>query len=319
MNPEYLVTIDMGGTKSLAALSRNGEIVGRLKRPTNVGEKSPDYGVELVDLTKALLAEHDLAESDARAVCLGVPGSVDQKTGVVGVAPNLGITDYPIREEMAKRLSIPVLIENDVNIAALGIMAEGSAGKTRHALVVFVGTGIGGALIIDGKLYRGADNFAGEIGHMRVRPGGPRCGCGAKGCFEAVASKTAIIRDVVAAIKDGKKSVLKERLDAGKRIKSKAIAKAIAADDKLAVKTVADACDVIGETLASVNNLLNLETIVLGGGLVEANEDFMLPIIREAFERESLKDFAKSCELRATALGDDAPLLGGEPLAAEYL
>jgi glucokinase len=164
-------------------------------------------------------------------------------------------------------------------------------------LVVFVGTGIGGGLVFDGKLYRGSSFFAGEMGHILVDKNGPVCGCGQKGCFEAIASRTAIVNNIVREIKSGKKSKLSKIVEAKEQIKSKALANAIAEGDKIAIKHTTSAAKVIGMMLASVNNLLNFDTIVLGGGLVEANEKFILPLIKESFDKYSLKSTAANTVL----------------------
>lgn len=317
---DYIISIDLGGTKILATILNSGDgILHSIKKSTKDKSIKGDYASLCADTIKELILAAGVEETSIKAVCLGIPGSVNPYTGLIGIAPNLNIKNYNIKEELQKKTSFPVLIENDVNLAALGIYRFEYTALAKNILVVSVGTGIGGGLIFDGKLYRGSTNFAGEIGHMIVDKEGPECGCGKKGCFEAIASRTAIVRNITNDILEGKKSKLSKILDEKAQIKSKALANAIAEDDKVAVKHMTSGARVIGMVLASVNNLLNFDTIVLGGGVVEANEKFFLPLVKESFDKYSLKSTAKDTQLAATKLGDNAAIFGGIPLAEEFL
>ncbi|NLH61934.1 MAG: ROK family protein [Ignavibacteriales bacterium] len=317
---KYIISIDLGGTKILASLVNSGEgILMSVKKSTKDKSLKGDYATLCAATIKELLASSGVNETSVKAVCLGIPGSVNPHTGIIGIAPNLNIRNYNIKEELGKQIPFPVLIENDVNLAALGIHKFEFSKTVKNMLVVFVGTGIGGGLVFDGKLYRGSSFFAGEMGHILVDKNGPVCGCGQKGCFEAIASRTAIVNNIVREIKSGKKSKLSKIVEAKEQIKSKALANAIAEGDKIAIKHTTSAAKVIGMMLASVNNLLNFDTIVLGGGLVEANEKFILPLIKESFDKFSLKSTAANTILAATRLGDNAAIFGGIPLAEEFL
>ncbi|MGE5458381.1 MAG: ROK family protein, partial [Methanococcaceae archaeon] len=167
------------------------------------------------------------------------------------------------------------------------------------------------------KLYRGSKFFAGEIGHIQLDKKGPKCGCGHKGCFEAIASRTAIVRDIKKDLKDKKKIKTGVSLPVNKPIKSKGLAAAIKKKDPIVIKRVSDACDTIGQTLANISNILNLDMIVLGGGVIEALDKFMLPKIKTSFAKTVLTDAAKGLKIIATKLGDDAALYGGISLAEE--
>ena len=186
-------------------------------------------------------------------------------------------------------------------------------------LVVFIGTGIGGGIIINKKIYRGSNNVAGEIGHLIVNKDGPLCGCGNKGCFEAVASRTAIVKNIEKDIKSGKKSLLSGVVKNKGRIKSKALSQAVKEKDPVAVKRVNEASEIIGITLAGISNLLNVDMIVLGGGVMEAMGKFMLPQIKKSFKENIMTGSAKGLKILISKLGDDAALYGGIPLAEEFL
>ena len=184
---------------------------------------------------------------------------------------------------------------------------------------MFVGTGIGGALIFDGKIYRGTHFMAGEIGHMIVQENGPLCGCGKKGCFEAVASRTAIVRNILSDKRTKKKSKIGKLVPSGEKIKSKALADAVRKKDKIVLEHLKNACDVIGVVSANVSNLLNVDMIVYGGGLMEALGDAMLPMIKTSYYKNVLSDAAKGTKLVKSKLGDAAAIYGGIALAEEFL
>lgn len=320
MKGNFIISVDMGGTKILSSVLNSKEgIISKVKKATDVHEGQETYIKKLAEIIFETAKSADLKMEQIKAVCLGVPGAVNPITGIIGVAPNLGIKNYNIKEELQKEIPVPVLIENDVNLAALGINKFGIGKDARNILVVYIGTGIGGALIFDKKIYRGSNFYAGEIGHIMVEKGGPVCGCGKKGCLEAIASRTAIVKGIEKDIKAKKPTKITKLVPKGKQIKSKAIANAVKLNDRLTIKHVTQACKVIGTELANITNLLNVDLIVLGGGLVEALDKFVLPIIKKSYKENALKDSAKGAAIKATKLGEDAALLGGIVLAEEFL
>jgi glucokinase len=318
LEKKFIISVDLGGTKILSALlSESNEIVDRYKLATDAS-KGPDFIVECItESVNKLLSGNNIQQTEIKAICLGVPGTVDPESGFIGNAPNLSIKNYNIKEALQTNFSIPVLIENDVNLAALGIKRFEFDDNVKNMLIVFVGTGIGGALIFDGKMYRGSTFFAGEIGHMKVEPNGKFSGKSSETTFENLASRTAIVKSILADIKDGKKTVL---LKASKtKIKSKSLAKAVEQKDKIAVKHLSNACAVIGTVLGSITTLLNIDTIVLGGGVVEAMGDFVIPKVEKSFKDSVLPEPGKNVKIIATKLGDDAALYGGVGLADEFI
>jgi len=320
MGVQNIVSVDFGGTKILSALiNANNEIVARVKIPTNI-EKGNEFLVKsIADSVKKILEENHLKENDVRAVCLGVPGTVNPFTGIIGSAPNLGIKDFNIKEALAKEIAIPVLIENDVNLAGLGIKKFELGADVKNMLVVFVGTGIGGAFFFDGKLYRGSSFFAGEIGHIIVEPKGEFSTFSNRTTFEMTASRSAIVREIKRGLNKGKKSILKEYKSPKKQLKSRALADALKKEDPLTVKCVAKAAVTIGTVLGSITTLLNIDTIVLGGGVIEAMHEFMIPKIEKAFKETVLLEAGEIVKIFETKLGDDAALYGGVALAEEFL
>ncbi len=321
MQEKFIVSVDMGGTKMLVSVlnSKKG-IIARQKKPTNVESGSKTYVKDIKELVEKVIASSKLKEKDIAAVCLGVPGSVNPKTGMIGIAPNLGIKNFNIKAKLEKLIPYPILLENDVNLGALGIKKFGVGKISDNMLAVFIGTGIGGGIIIDGKIYRGSNFVAGEIGHIVVRKNGPKCGCGKKGCFEAVASRQAIVKNIINDIKKSKmKSVLSDLVKSNTRIKSGSLKNAVEMKDRVVIQRLTESCEVIGEVLADVCNFMNFDMIVLGGGVIEALGDFMLPIIKHEFQNNVLKAASKGVKIISSRLGDDAAIYGGLALTEEFL
>jgi glucokinase len=318
---KYIVSVDMGGTKILASVlnSKKG-IIARQKKPTNITSGTKIYVKDIAELIYKVVSISKLKKENIVAVCLGVPGSVNPQTGIIGFAPNLGIKNYKMKAELEKLIPYPVLLENDVNLGALGVKHYGVGKKSVNMLAVFVGTGIGGGVIINGKIHRGFNFVAGEIGHMLVQKNGPKCGCGKKGCFEALASRTAIVKNIIYDVKKlKKKSVLADLIKSNQRIKSGALKNAIDKKDKVVTQRITEACEVIGDVLGSVCNLMNFDMIVLGGGVIEALGYFVMPIIKEEFHNHVFDAAEKGVKIVASKLGDDAAIYGGLALAEEFL
>ena len=320
MSIKSIISIDMGGTKVLGSIinSKDG-IVSKVKIPTDQNSSDAEYIDALAGVVHAVFDESDYDEKNILAVSLGVAGSVNPATGVIAFAPNLGLENFNMKEALQTKVPFPVLIENDVNLAALGIKNFEVGKNATNMLAVFIGTGIGGGLILNKKIYRGSTFTAGEIGHVLVNKNGPVCGCGKRGCFEAIASRTAVVDQITNDIKSGKKSSLSSYVKSGEKIKSKILSTAVKDGDKVATKRVAEACDVIGSMLASLTNFVNFDMIVVGGGMVEQLKDFMLPKIEIAFNDHVLNAAAKDLNIVTSELGGNAAIWGGISLAEEFL
>ena len=322
VNDDYVVGVDMGGTKILAAvIDAEGEIVQQAKRATKP-KKGPDAVIKRI--TRCIQVAIDGAElnpSQIRAIGIGSPGPLDPETGIIIFAPNLGWSNVPLKAKLEANLSIPTFVDNDVNAGTLGEYAFGAGQGVKSLVGIFVGTGIGGGIILNGKLYHGVNKTAGEVGHMIVEAKGPRCGCGNFGCLEAVASRTAITRDLQKAIlKKGKQSKLTE-LNGGNLdlIRSKAIARAVKHGDKPTIKVVQRAAKYLGISVASIVHFLNPEMVVLGGGVIEAMGDSLLDPIRHAAAEYALPTTMDGVQIVAATLGDNAGVIGASVLARERL
>ncbi len=315
---EYVVGVDLGGTKILAGIFDNSlECIGTAKVSTK-----PQRGVETVierieRCVQDAVDEADLTMKQVAGVGIGAPGAVDFEMGSVIFAPNMeGWKDVPLKKELEKQLGVPVFVENDANIAVLGVHVAELKSKPRHVAGIFVGTGIGGGLIINGDLYSGFNHTAGEIGHMVIDINGPKCGCGNKGCFEALASRTAIFQRIKAGIKEGEKTLLTEMLgDALEDLRSGDLRKAIRRGDKFVGKVIEQTAEYIGIGIANLVNILSPEVVVLGGGVIEALSDEMMTIITKTAKEHAMPGTIKGVEIIASKLGDRAGITGAAVLA----
>jgi glucokinase len=209
-----------------------------------------------------------------------------------------------------------VFVENDGNICALGVHVAELKSKPKSLIGIFVGTGIGGGMIINGELYSGFNHTAGEIGHMVLDINGPKCGCGNKGCFEALASRTAIFQQIKAGVKDGQKTLLTEMLgDDLSDLRSGDLRKAIRRGDKFVDKVIEGAAEYIGIGIANLVNILSPEVVVLGGGVIEALADEMMSVIVETAQDYAMPGTMKGVEIIASKLGDNAGITGAAVLA----
>lgn len=314
---EYLVGVDLGGTKILSAVfDTQLRCLGRTKMSTKPERGAEAVTKRIVRCVQDAVDEMDLTMKQIRGVGIGAPGAVDPESGRVLFAPNLDWTDEPLKKNLEKELGVPVFVENDCNASVLGVYESELQAKPRSVVGVFVGTGIGGGIILDGKLYSGFNRTAGEIGHMVIEVGGAKCNCGNLGCFEALASRTAIFRKITSAVKSGQKTVLVDMLGSNLTdLRSGDLRKAIRKGDKFVEKVIEEAAEYIGIGVANLINIFNPEIIVIGGGVIAALEDEMMSIIVETAKDYALNGTTKGIEIVASKAADDACIIGAAVLA----
>jgi glucokinase len=315
--PSYLVGVDLGGTKILAGIfDTSYNCLARMKISTKP-ERGPDGVMERVArCVRDAVDECDLSMKQIRGVGIGAPGAVDTEEGRVIFAPNLSWKDVPLKKALETQLELPVFVNNDCKLHTLGVYEAELKARPRHLIGIFLGTGIGAGLIIDGKLYTGFNGSAGEIGHMVIDVDGPECGCGNRGCFEALASRRAIFRTIQTAVKKGQDTLLTEML--GKDLadlRSGDLRKAIRRGDKFVERVIEQAAEYTGIAVGNLINLFNPEFIVLGGGIIEQLEHEMISIIEKVARAHALPGTAKGIQITATRLGDDAGITGGAVIA----
>lgn len=307
--PKYRLGIDLGGTKMHAVVvNRKGKVLGSARRATK-----PEGGYKSV--LKRLVATADEAAEDAEldldefdAIGLGMPGPIDERRGVVHLAPNLGWRERAVADDLRKLIGRPVVLGNDVNFGCLGEVTHGSATGCDSAFAAFVGTGLGGGIVLRGHLENGLHGFAGEIGHVPAPFGDATCACGLKGCLETLASKTGIIRLILDEQRRGTKSVIK--LKKGDRVRSSQLCAAWKRRCPATRAAVTRSCRALGWGLGVVAAVIDPEVFVLGGGVMEAMGNDLLPLVRSGMEEFSMSYRERKPDLRLAALGDDAVAIG---------
>jgi glucokinase len=316
-----VIGIDLGGTKILAGVvSADQNILGRAKRSTPAQEGGPAIVEAMAACAGEALDSAGVARSQVAAVGIGSPGPLDAKTGVILFSANLNVKNFPIGPELSAKLGCPVLVGNDVRVGGYAEFRLGAGKGYRDIIVAFVGTGIGGCLIRHGEIVAGSTGNAGEIGHMIIKAGGPPCGCGARGCMEALASKTAIARRVDKAVRKGLPTVLADKMARkGGRLKSGDLAEAVASKDLVALKEVQRAAHFLGLGLGSLINALGPEIIIIGGGVAGALGETYVDMVRTAARSQALTDPHETIQINRATLGDNAGILGAALLAREQL
>lgn len=316
--------IDFGGTKVLAGVVDldSGTVLATAKKKTNAADNADQMMARLYAVGEEATARAGLSVVDLEGVGVGLAGQIDTGLGILLGAPNLSqsTVNLPMGDLLAGHFGIPARLRNDVQVAAIGEAAFGAGKGHGDFVCVFVGTGIGGAIVRDGQLVSGAAGAAGEIGHIVIHANGRLCGCGGRGHLEAYASRTAITKALLGEMKRGRKTILADMLGdlqedepGGTAIRSGVLARAIDAGDELAIDIVYEAGVYLGYGLASAINLLNPGRIILGGGVIEAVGSLFDRAVRTAL-REALATSANAVEIVPAGLGDNAGIIGAAML-----
>ena len=315
------VALDVGGTKIQALLVAESGVIVERHRAATPQEPDADALMEAIrEAITALLAAGGLDPTDLAAIGVAIAGVIDPVGGRIVFSPNMKLSDVAIVEPLAERFGVPVALGNDTNMGTLGERWLGAARQTDSAVGIFVGTGIGGGFVVGDRLLLGYRDGAMEIGHTILQLDGPACSCGNRGCFEALAGRWAIERDLRAALAAGRTTALSKLLDADEgRIRSGVLRRALQHDDPLVREVLGRASEAIGAACLNVRHLLDPELIVLGGGVIEACGDFMLPIVEQALSGDTMAGARAGGGVRLAALGDDAIALGVAALARQHV
>jgi len=308
----HAIGVDVGGTKIAAGLvDEEGRILSRVRR------ESPAADSNLIEDTIADLVRELARGHDVSGVGVGAAGFIDAARSTVLFAPNLAWRDEPLRAELERRVDLPVVVENDANAAAWGEFVFGSGEDVDHLVMVTVGTGVGGGIVHDGALLRGAAGVAAEIGHLRVVPGGRPCGCGNRGCWEQYASGSALVRDArAAACEDPARAAAVIELAGGdpERITGPQITQLATQGDQFAITRVDELARWLGEGMATLAAVLDPAVFVVGGGVAETG-DLLLDRVRGYFSAELTgRSHRPDIEIRQASLGNDAGLIGAADL-----
>lgn len=320
MAKKQTIGVDLGGTKIFAALiTRKGKLLAETKQPTGAQDGPTKVIERIAESVETVLQVADVSGSNVQAIGIGAPGPLNPETGIILDAPNLpGWQNVPLADILRERTGLPTYIENDVNAGTYGEFRLGAGRGKKDVVGIFVGTGIGGGLIVNGKLRSGYRHVAAELGHVVLMVDGPYCGCGKRGCLEALASRTAIERDIDAAIAAGRKSLFSELLAEKGRMTSSVLASAYTQGDALAIEIMQKVQYYLGVYVGSVVNFFDPEVIILGGGVIEAmGESYLAPIRDVARQYFIAKQDAGKIEIVSAKLGDYAGVLGAAMLGFE--
>ncbi|TVR67923.1 MAG: ROK family protein [Spirochaetaceae bacterium] len=310
------IGFDLGGTKMLAVVLDGRNHIQGKKKARTLGGGNEAVAAQIAEVIRGAMQDADITAGAVTALGVAVAGPINAEKGMILEPPNLDMRNFSLAEYLQGELGIPVFLENDVNAGLWGEYVAGAARGYRHVIGIFPGTGIGGGLILDGVLYRGKLGAAGEIGHITVQPDGRRCGCGNFGCLEAVASRTAIARDLVLLAANGQSPVLAEAGATDIRlIKSGLIARALDAGDSGVAEVVEQAAGFLGIGMAAMVNTFDPELIVVGGGLVEKLGDRYLKPAESMMRRRAMRRLVADVIVSAAALGDEATVIGAADLA----
>ena len=311
MSESYNICLDVGGTKVLGAIfNEKDEIIYRLKkRSKSGGDASSDVEKVIIDVVEEMIRESGIDRSKLNAIASCAPGVIDQDRGVVIFTPNLPWKDYDMAGAMRKKFGVPFYVGNDVNLGVLGEYHFGAARGYRNVVGFFVGTGLGGGLILNGSLFTGNQFKAAEYGHMILDPEGPLCNCGQRGCLETFSSKMGMSAYIRQQISRGRESLMAEAVQDGV-FRSKKLKKALAAGDKVAQEAVDRACHYLAIATGNMINTISPDLVLYGGGVIEAVGDVFLEKVLSEVDRYSMPQIRSTVELKIASLGDDSILYG---------
>jgi glucokinase len=306
--------IDVGGTNLVVgSVAEDGSALHALaSEPTDAEAGQRDVLDRLIALAKRTIEQtrREVPGANIVGVGVGAPGPLDTKSGIVLLTPNLGWVDLPLRQIIQDRLELPAVLDNDANCAVLGEWWMGAARGTRHALGITIGTGIGGGIILDGQLYHGASDCAGEIGHTTIDSEGRRCKCGNYGCLEAYASGPNIALRACEELEAGGESRLAQYVDGDlTRITAQTVYQAAHDGDELAMDVVNDTAKFLGIGIANLLNIFNPEVVVVCGGVTLAGEHLFTPLRREV-ARRAFKPAVSVCRIVPCELTGTAGVYG---------
>lgn len=316
---EAILGIDLGGTNIKAALvSRDRSILGKCSVPTDAANGPDAVIAAMVRAGERLLNECSLRKDQVLAAGVGAPGPMNWQTGIVYSPPNLpGWKDVPLAESMTERLGIETFVDNDANVACFGEYWLGEGQGTENMCMLTLGTGVGGGIVVFGKLLRGIDGTAGEIGHMTVMRDGRQCNCGAKGCLETYGSVTGLVRTAREGLESGEASVLRDMVKGDlSAITGKMISDGAIQGDAYCQWVFRETGSWIGTAVADLINLLNPEKIIIGGGMIGAG-GILMDAIQETAKSTAFDVPAKRAQIVVAGLGLDAGVIGAAGTALE--
>ena len=314
---EFMIAIgiDIGGTSIKgAAVTSEGKVLEVYSMPVEKGEPQETTINKLIDITNKYLNEHGYNKDSVKGIGIGVPGAIDSKHGVCSASNNLGWSELPIQKMMEEGTGLPVRITNDANAAALGEARYGAGKEFQNIIMITLGTGVGGGIVIDGKLYEGNEGKGAELGHTLLVLGGHKCTCGRNGCFEQYASATALIRDTKVAMDKNPDSMMWDLFNKYGKVDGRVAFDAAKAGDKIANEVVDQYVYFLSEGLLNYCNIFRPEAIILSGGIANAG-DFLIDKIK-LYLKDHIYGFpaTPAVDVKVSELGYDSGKIGAAAL-----
>lgn len=317
----YYLGIDLGGTNIAAGVVNDDyKIVGEAKIKTNAGRPGEEIVADMAYAAREAVKKAGLTLGDIKCVGVGSPGSVNPYTGVIATANNLRFSNFPMRKLLSEKLDgMPIYMDNDANAAAYGEMIAGAGKGTKNFVAITLGTGVGGGVVVDGKMIVGFNCAGGEIGHTVIVMDGEPCSCGRSGCYEAYASATALVRQTKAAMENNKDSKMWEIVGGDiNKVDGRTAFDGMRAGDKTAKAVVDKYCDYVACGLTNVINIFQPEIACIGGGISKEGETLLAPVRRHVEHFRYSKNAPAQTEIKAATLGNDAGIIGAAFLFRMY-
>ncbi len=307
----YNIGIDLGGTNiKVGVVDENYNIVGRSNIKTNLPRPSEEIVDSIVEGVKLACEDAKIAVSDVNSIGIGTPGTANRNTGVVLYSCNLGFNNFGLGGMLSEKLGTEVFVENDANAAAFGEVVNGAGKGYKDVVVITLGTGVGGGIIIDGKIYTGFNFCGAELGHTVIEYNGRQCGCGRKGCFEAYSSATALINFTKEAMEADKSTKMWEIAGSIDGVDGKTAFDGFRAGDKTATEVVNKYINYLGCGLTNVVNIFQPEVLLIGGGICKEGENLTKPLLEYIAKESYCIDPNCSTKLDIAKLGNDAGIIG---------
>ncbi|MFD4705241.1 ROK family glucokinase [Gottfriedia sp. NPDC058432] len=320
MMAKMIVGVDLGGTSiKLALLTNNGEFIDKWEVPTDKSDSGKHIPKTITIAIEEKLKQMDKTKEDIAGIGIGAPGSVRLEDGLIFAAVNLGWVNFPLKEILEKESGIPVIVDNDANIAAVGEMWKGAGNGAKDVVMVTLGTGVGGGVIVNGDVAHGISGSAGEIGHITVQlENGVLCNCGKTGCLETISSATGIARIANEKLQNTTKETVLKEMSNDSPITAKDVFEAYSNGDEVAEEIVNHVMKYLALVLAGVGNTLNPENIIIGGGVSNAGELLLRPL-KKYFDEFAFTTVRDSTKLSIAKLGNDAGAIGAAYLVKKFI
>ena len=306
----YTIGVDLGGTNiAVGLVDEKHQIVARLSTPTNADRPYDEIVKDIALTVQQLIEDNNISMDEIKYIGLGAPGILDNEKGTITDNSNIHWENYPIKERLQNYIDKPIFLGNDANVATWAEYINGCGKNTENFIMLTLGTGVGGGIIINGKLITGSHSIGAEVGHFIFKAGGNKCGCGNQGCIEAYCSATALIKMALKDLDEHTDSVIAKE----ERVSARTVIEAAKAGDEYGVQLFEEYTDNLAQVLASIINFLDPDIIALGGGVANAGEFLLAPVRKKMINYTVFPSLVQTQILKAE-MGNDAGIIGAASL-----